>query len=138
MDAGAACRAQLTEFFTGTGEDRLNDSKGIAMPTSPMLLSASAPAAPAARDTIALPAQDRETALRAAARAFEASFLAEMLRAAGVGRARAVLGGGAGEMQFAGFLADAQAARLVESGGIGLAEVIFEALKEREDVRKDA
>jgi len=71
-----------------------------------------------------------EAVLRAAAQAFEAAVLAEMLRAAGVGRGRDSFGGGAGEAQVAGMMADIQAARLAERGGIGLAEAIFEALRE--------
>lgn len=81
---------------------------------------------------------DGEAALRLAARAFEAAFLAEMLRAAGVGRARDSFGGGAGETQVAGFMADVQATQLAEAGGIGLAETIFEALQERADDTADA
>ncbi|PKP85061.1 MAG: hypothetical protein CVT80_04710 [Alphaproteobacteria bacterium HGW-Alphaproteobacteria-2] len=75
------------------------------------------------------PALPDDGALRAAARAAEAAFLAEMLRFAGLGQARAALGGGAGEEQLSGTLARAQAEVLAEAGGIGLAQVIFEALQ---------
>ena len=71
--------------------------------------------------------------LRKAAQDLEASFLAEMLKSAGLGTPRATFGGGAGEDQFSSFLRQAQAERIVEAGGIGLAERIFEALKERAD-----
>lgn len=71
--------------------------------------------------------------LRGAARALEASFLAEMLGAAGLGKARTAFGGGAGEDQFSSFLVQEQARALSERGGIGLAESIFEALKQRRD-----
>lgn len=77
---------------------------------------------------------DRNAALRVAAQKLEASFLAEMLKAAGVGESRQAFGGGHGEDQFASFLVDAQAEKMVEAGGIGLAEALFEALKERENV----
>lgn len=70
-----------------------------------------------------------DAALRTAARAAEAAFLAEMLRFAGLGQARSALGGGAGESQLSGMLARAQAEVFAEAGGIGLAQVIFEALR---------
>jgi flagellar protein FlgJ len=72
-----------------------------------------------------------ESALREAARKLEASFLAEMLKAAGVGEQIESWGGGVGEDQFASFLRQAQADEMSKSGGIGLAESLFEALKER-------
>lgn len=71
-----------------------------------------------------------DAALRTAAEKLEASFLAEMLKAAGVGEARDAFGGGAGEEQFASFLREAQAEGMVKAGGIGLAEALFESLKE--------
>lgn len=77
-----------------------------------------------------------ETALRTAAENLEASFLSEMLKAAGVGAPRDAFGGGAGEEQFSSFLREAQAKEMVKSGGIGLAEALFEALKERVDVQE--
>ena len=75
----------------------------------------------------------REAALRAAAADLEATFLAEMLKAAGLGRARESFGGGAGEDQFATFLLRAQAGEMVKTGGIGLAESLYQALKEKSD-----
>ncbi|TNC74225.1 rod-binding protein [Rubellimicrobium roseum] len=77
-----------------------------------------------------LPARDGP--LRDAAVRLEAGFLKEMLAAAGLGRPPGGLGGGAGEDQFASFLLDAQALRLAQAGGIGLAESLFEALKARD------
>ena len=76
------------------------------------------------------PAHQHNSELRAAAQALEASFLAEMLKAAGFGKARDGFGGGAGEDQFASLLVQEHAAALVQAGGIGLSEAIFEALKE--------
>lgn len=73
----------------------------------------------------------QDAALRQAAQDLEASFLAEMLKAAGMGKTRDSFGGGAGEDQFSSFLVQAQAEEMVKSGGIGLAESLFEALKER-------
>ena len=68
-----------------------------------------------------------------AAQKLEATFLSEMLKSAGFGEARDAFGGGAGEDQFSSFLLEAQAEKMVEAGGIGLAESLFEALKERSD-----
>lgn len=77
----------------------------------------------------------RDGALRKAADALEAGFLAEMLKSAGVGKSRESFGGGAGEDQFSSFLVTAQAEAMVKSGGIGLAEHLFEALKDRADAK---
>ncbi|WP_299047563.1 rod-binding protein [uncultured Tateyamaria sp.] len=73
----------------------------------------------------------RDASLRAAAEQLEAAFLAEMLKSAGLGESRDTFGGGAGEDQFSSFLVQAQAEKMVEAGGIGLAEALFESLKER-------
>jgi Rod binding domain-containing protein len=75
----------------------------------------------------------READLRKAAQAFEASFLSEMLKSAGFGKTPEAFGGGSGEDQFASFLIREQARQMTEAGGIGLAERIFAALKERAD-----
>lgn len=75
----------------------------------------------------------RDDALRAAAEEMEAAFLAEMLKSAGFGEARDSFGGGAGEEQFASFLRQEQAGQMARTGGIGLAESIFDALKRRTD-----
>lgn len=69
--------------------------------------------------------------LREAAQELEANFLAEMLKSAGVGKTPEGFGGGAGEDQFASFLRLEQAREMAANGGIGLAESIFHALKER-------
>lgn len=71
--------------------------------------------------------------LRLAAQQLEASFLAEMLKSAGFGAARNAFGGGVGEEQFASFLRQSQAENMVKAGGIGLAESLYHALKERQD-----
>lgn len=70
--------------------------------------------------------------LRAAAEQLEAGFLAEMLKSAGLGNTSPSFGGGAGEDQFASFLRQAQAESMVKAGGIGLAETLYHALKERQ------
>nr|WP_229665986.1 rod-binding protein [Wenxinia marina] len=66
--------------------------------------------------------------MREAAIRLEATFLSEMLGAAGLGDVPDAFGGGAGEAQFASMLRDAQAEALARSGGIGLAESIYRAL----------
>lgn len=73
----------------------------------------------------------RDAALRQAAVAFETVFLTEMLSHAGFGEGRRSFGGGAGEEGFASMLAQEHAKALSASGGVGLAEQIFEALKAR-------
>ena len=70
-------------------------------------------------------------ALREAANKMEASFLAEMLTSAGLGKSSSEFGGGAGEDQFASFLVQEQAMMMVKAGGIGLSEALFESLKEK-------
>lgn len=79
------------------------------------------PAAPASRDA----------AIREVAQKLEATFLAEMLKSAGLGQQKSEFGGGTGEDQFSSFLVQAQAEQMVKAGGVGLSETLFHALKER-------
>lgn len=74
-----------------------------------------------------------DSALRDAAEKLEATFLAEMLKSAGLESQEGAFGGGIGEEQFTSFLRTAQAERMVAAGGIGLAEAIFDAMKARAD-----
>lgn len=74
--------------------------------------------------------QPLDAPLRKAAMDLEAAFLAEMLKSAGLGESRDSMGGGVGEDQFSSLLIRAQADQMAQSGGIGLAESLFEALKE--------
>ena len=94
-------------------------------PVAPSIVSPPVP------DTSKLNANDR--ALLEAAQKLEATFLAQMLKSAGLGETRDSFSGGAGEDQFASFLLEAQAAKIVESGGVGLTEALFESLKERQN-----
>lgn len=71
--------------------------------------------------------------LRAAAVELEATFLAQMLKSAGLGKAQHGFGGGAGEEQFASFLVQEQAQQLARSGGVGLSEILFNAMLEDHD-----
>ena len=82
-----------------------------------------------------LPARSRasDSTLREMAKELEANFLAEMLKAAKFGEPRTAFGGGAGEEQFASFLRLEVARELASSGGLGLAEHVFESLKERQN-----
>lgn len=68
--------------------------------------------------------------LRKAAMQLEATFLAEMLKSAGLGESRETFGGGSGEDQFSTFLIRAQAEQMAKAGGIGLAESLYHSLKE--------
>ncbi|MBN2906216.1 MAG: rod-binding protein [Rhodobacteraceae bacterium] len=77
------------------------------------------------------PAATRDARLHEAAEKLEAQFLAEMLKSTGLGEGVGAFGGGPGEAQFASFLREAQAQEMARAGGIGLAEQLFEALKER-------
>lgn len=75
----------------------------------------------------------RDAELKRVSEQLEATFLSEMLKEAGLGKTSDSFGGGAGEDQFASFLRQAQAEEMVKAGGIGLAESLYEALKEREN-----
>lgn len=68
--------------------------------------------------------------LRKVAVDLEAAFLAEMLKSAGFGKSRDSFGGGAGEDQFGSLLVRAQAEKMAQAGGIGLAESLYQALLE--------
>lgn len=67
----------------------------------------------------------------AAAEAFEKAFLSEMLKNSGLNEMPSSFGGGAGEEAFTSFLTEEYAQLMSERGGIGLAEQVFEALKQR-------
>jgi len=96
----------------------------VSLPLAP------AEAAPGAQPRREAEGASRE-AMRRAARAFEAAFLAEMLKHSGLGEPPQAFGGGIGEQQFAGLMRQAQARHLAEAGGIGLAEHVFEAMVAR-------
>jgi Rod binding domain-containing protein len=86
------------------------------------------PAQPSASREPAPPAAER--AARKAAEAFEAAFLAEMLRHSGLNAMPEGFGGGAGEDAFASLLTDEYARLMTRRGGIGIAEQVFELLKQ--------
>jgi len=66
----------------------------------------------------------------------EASFLSEMLKSAGLGKTSEAFGGGEGEDQFQSLLIKEQANAMARSGGIGLAEQVFNSLKKSEAQQK--
>lgn len=74
----------------------------------------------------------RDALLRSRAQELEAAFLAEMLSHAGLDAESGRFSGGSGETQFTSFLRDEQARQMVRHGGIGLAEQIFQSLRQRE------
>lgn len=85
--------------------------------------------------TASLVEKGTQDALAKASRAMEAVFLAEMLSLAGLGKSSERMGGGIGEEQFGSLLVQAQAREIVNAGGIGLADVLFRQLLERENGR---
>ena len=112
------------QFFTGL---RAWSTKYIELKEVDMINALSA-------ETAVKPASvNRNDALQAAAKELEATFLAEMLKSAGFGQSRESFGGGSGEDQFASFLVLEQAKAMVEAGGIGLSESLFNALKEHQN-----
>ncbi len=82
---------------------------------------------PAALPRMPEAATQNDSRLRAAAEDLEASFIAEMLRAAGAEKAGGTSESG-GESPFASFLLDARAREIARAGGLGLAEVLFQSL----------
>lgn len=88
--------------------------------TPPPLLSGASPGH--------APNSDRNSRLMEIATQLEASFVAEMLKSAGVGEARSAFGGGAGEDQFSSFLVREYADAAVRAGGFGLSEAIYRSL----------
>jgi len=90
----------------------------------PPISASSGPAA----DNLPAPS---EAATRAAAEAFEAAFLAEMLKYTGINSQPDGFGGGEGEDAFSSFLTEEYARLMAARGGIGLAEQVFEILKQR-------
>lgn len=71
----------------------------------------------------------RDDALRQAAKEFEATFIAEMLTYAGFDKALSSRSGFGGEA-FSRLLIDAYAAEISEGGSFGLADTIYNQLKD--------
>ncbi len=83
-------------------------------------------------DTVQI-AAPRRAAMREAAEKLEAAFLSEMLKGAGLGAMEGPFGGGEGESQFASLMREEQAKGMVEAGGIGLAEHLFNQMAKYEN-----
>lgn len=79
------------------------------------------------------PNAERRALLMEKAKALEAAFLSEMLSYAGMGSSEGPFSGGIGEDQFSSFLREAQAKAIVDHGGIGLAENLFNSLVKHDD-----
>ena len=82
---------------------------------------------------IAAQTPTRHDQLLAKAEELEATFLSEMLAHTGLGEMQGSFGGGEGETQFASFLREEQARLIVQHGGLGLAELIFNSMVKAED-----
>ena len=73
----------------------------------------------------------RDAAALKAAKAFEASFLEEMLKDSGINSMPDSFGGGAGEEAFGSFLTSEYAKLLADRGGFGLAERVYAILRQK-------
>ena len=96
----------------------------MQLPTIPSLPGAAQASGPKP------PADERDLRTHEAARAFEATFLAEMLQYTGINANPEGFGGGAGEEAFGSLLTEQYAKLLAARGGIGLAERIFDIMKQ--------
>ncbi len=75
----------------------------------------------------------RRQQLMSKAEELEATFLSEMLAHSGMSELQGAFGGGQGEAQFTSFLRQEQARLIVQHGGLGLAELIFNSMTEAEN-----
>ena len=75
----------------------------------------------------------RSAQLMQKAQELETRFLSEMLAHTGLDAQTGAFNGGIGEDQFASFLREAQAKAMVDRGGLGLAQSIFQNLVRRDD-----
>ena len=85
---------------------------------------------PPALSTILSP---RSAQLMQKAQELETRFLSEMLAHTGLDAQTGAFNGGIGEDQFASFMREAQAKAMVDRGGLGLAQSIFQSLVRRDD-----
>ena len=101
-------------------------------PALPRPAAASSALAPQAPDRTAHDAQLRDAQLKEQAREFEAVFVSQMLKHTGLTEALSGEGEKFGGEAFASMLTDQFAADLVEDGGFGLAEEIYQQLLEKD------
>ena len=85
--------------------------------------------APISRSSAGPPAPPRDAVMRQTAREFEAVFLSEMLKHAGVGQMNAEFNGGPGEAAFSDMLVREYAREITRSGGLGLADRVLDAMR---------
>jgi Rod binding domain-containing protein len=97
-------------------------AKNAILPEAPLEISPLTPQAASQRAQLMSKAEE-----------LEATFLSEMLAHSGLGESQGAFSGGAGETQFASFLRQEQARLMVERGGLGLAELLFNAMVEGND-----
>lgn len=88
-------------------------------------------ASASAARTDAGPSQQRDEDLWTAAKRFEAAFLAEMLKTAGVVAEKGAFAGGYGADAYRSFLADAYAESAVETSSFGLADALYRQMSEK-------
>ena len=81
-------------------------------------------------NTLTKDAAAKDAAIRETAQKLEATFIAEMLKSAGVGAQDNSFSGSAGEDHFASFQREAMAKQMVSVGGIGLAEAFYNSMME--------
>lgn len=94
------------------------------------------PVATPAAVQVAAPAPGRDEQLMKTAKAFEAVFVAQMLSQSGLGKAIAADGGFGGEA-FSSLLVEQYSNKLVEKGGFGLAERIYDQLRQQDAPRAE-
>jgi len=101
------------------------------MEIAPLSTVGPAPATTKPAEGTAGESAEQTRSAHAAAKAFEATFLAEMLKYSGINAMPSGFGGGAGEEAFSSFLTEEYARLLAERGGIGIAEQVFDLLEQR-------
>ena len=74
---------------------------------------------------------ESDQAMRAAAIQFEAAFLTEMLKHSGLGQMPEAFNGGVGEEGFSSFLTQEYAKAIASTRSTGIADQIYQVLKER-------
>lgn len=78
-------------------------------------------------------APSRHDQLMSKAEELEATFLSEMLASSGLDEMPSAFSGGEGEAQFSSFLRQEQARLIVQRGGLGLSELIFNSMVKAEN-----
>lgn len=91
---------------------------------------------PIPTDTPTTLSPTRSAQLMKKAQELETNFLSEMLSYSGLDVQKGEFTGGVGEDQFSSFLREAQAKAMVDHGGIGLSQNIFNALVRRDHASK--